>query len=76
MSVYVALLFFCLFFGLFLKYEAIATVAGVNSKEAHDTKSSEMLNSPFQNPKTFPKNYKPVRDKLTPLYVSRARGNS
>ena len=43
---------FVCFLVCFFKYEAIATVAGVNSKETHDTKFSEMLNSPFQNPKS------------------------
>ena len=38
---------FVCFLVCFFKYEAIATVAGVNTKEAHDTKYSEMFNSPF-----------------------------
>ena len=36
----------------FFKYEAIAI--GVNSKEAHDTKSSEMLNNPLHRMITSP----------------------
>ena len=47
MSVYVALLCFfpfCLFVCFF---ENEATAIGVNSKEVHDIKYSEMLNSPF-----------------------------
>ena len=41
-----SVMFLSVFFSVcFFKYEAIAI--GVNSKEVHDTKFSEMLNNPF-----------------------------